>query len=143
MAMKTAGISRNQMLSLVNSFLAHFQNLCNQKQAPTLADVEKYFAKTFQLNSNGKILARSSSDYLNRLNYLRQKYSQFEIIGPLEEPLIADNNHFTVHYELDLQGKDGKKRQVLLLANGIIEDNKVANWIQITHETGMAAHWDA
>ena len=141
MAMAKTSTNRSQSLNLINNFLAGFQNLCNQKNTPTLQDVEKYFSKSFQLNSNGVVLCRSSQDYLKRLNHLREKYSHFDLIGPLEEPIVSDN-HFSVHYELGLQGRDGKRRQVMLFANGIIEDNKVANWIQVTHEKS-ANQWDA
>ena len=137
---KTATLNRNHMLTFVNNFLANFQNLCNQKNNPTLQEVEKFFTKSFQLNSNGVVLVRSSKEYLDRLHHLRDKYSYFDIVGPLEEPLISDN-HFCVHYELDLQAKDGKKRQVFLIATGIIEDNKMANWIQVTHEKS-SNQWD-
>jgi hypothetical protein len=141
MAMAKTASNRSQTLNLINNLLASLQNLCNQKNNPTIQELEKFFAKSFQLNSNGIVQCRSSQDYLKRLYHLREKYSHFDIVGPLEEPLICDNQ-FCVHYELGLQGKDGKKRQVLLFATGIFEDNKIANWIQITHEKS-ANQWDS
>jgi hypothetical protein len=138
---KTLAMNKNQMLAFVNSFLAYLQNLCNQDNNPTVHDLEKHFSKNFQLSSNGKILTRSINDYPARLNHLRQKYSHFDIVGPLEEPLIADNA-FTVHYELDLQGRDRQSHQVYIMATATIEDNKIAQWIQVTHEKGTGL-WDA
>jgi hypothetical protein len=139
MATKLA-FSKNEVLNLVNSFFSIFEKICNAEKSPTSSDLEKILARNFNLNSNGLTLCKSLSDYLKRITNLRSKYSHFDITGPMEAPIVADNQ-VALHYEIDLKGRDGKARQVYIMATATIQDGKIANWIQVTHEKGFK-RWD-
>jgi len=132
--------SKSETLNLVNSFFGTFEKICNGDKEPTTRDLERTLSRNFNMNSNGQYLCRSLNDYLKRIANLRSKYSHFDITGPLEAPIVADNQ-VTVHYELDLKGRDGKDRQVYIMAIGTIYDGKIASWIQVTHEKGFQ-YWD-
>jgi hypothetical protein len=137
---KVAGISKNQILALLNDFLQQFQNWCNLPNEPTAADLEKVLSRNFQISSNGEIRSKNLTDYLNRLNKLRKKYSHFEITGPLEEPLIFEDKVF-LHYEVELQERSGQKKQIYIMALGTLENNKFSKWMQVSHEKS-ATEWD-
>lgn len=138
---KTEGLQKRQTLTLLNDFLHQFQNLCNQPETPIAADLAKFLAANFKLFSNGEVLCKDLESYLERITTLRSKYAHFDIVGPLQEPLFCEDNKILVQYELDLRTRDAKQERVYIMAVATLEDGKVTQWEQTTHEKGQK-HWD-
>jgi hypothetical protein len=137
-----AAIDKREAITKLTSFFQIFQAACNQQGPINASTLEPYLSKNFQLTSNDRIAARSLSDYLNRLARFQKKFSHVEVAGPAAEPLISGNK-IAIQYTMDLTYRDGKKSEVLVMALGTIEDNKIANWTQVTHEKGSSPQWDA
>lgn len=138
---KTAPMNKAQAQAWIKNFLQHFQNLFNQKNMPTVADLEKIVTPNFHFTSNEEIMTRSAADYLNRLIKLRKKYSHFELKGPLEEP-VANENRLAFNYILNLRSPNGQNVEVIIMTIVTLEDNKIAKWSQLTHEK-HPNQWDA
>lgn len=138
---KTVTLNKTQTLSAINDFLSLTQKWCNQSNAPSMSDLESALTRNFQISSNGNVVGRSVSDYMNRITRFRQKYSHFDIIGPLEEPLVADNK-VALQYEVELTARDGKKSRVNIMALATLEGNKMAQWTQVAHEQD-SSRWDS
>jgi hypothetical protein len=141
MTTKSVAFSKEEMLDLVNNFFGIFERICNQDKAPSPSDLDRLLTRNFTMNSNGQTQCRSLTDYLKRLVNLRSKYTHFDIAGPLEAPIISDNQ-IALHYEMDLKGRDGEDRQVYIMATATLQDGKISNWIQVTHEKNFHK-WDA
>ncbi|MDP1879696.1 MAG: hypothetical protein Q8K60_01990 [Parachlamydiaceae bacterium] len=132
---KTAAHNKTQVLNLINNFIGEFQNWCNQRNAPEFADFEKYLTKQFQISSNGNVIGKDLHDYTLRVKKFREEYSHFEITM-LEEPLICENK-VVLTYEVDLRlNPNQDKREVYVMAIVNLEDNKISNWKQVTHDKG-------
>lgn len=139
---KTMPLNKAQALSFLNELLSNLSNWCNQENpAPRINDLEKFLAKNFELVSNDVSLVKGIDKYLQRLEHLRSKYETFEIIGPLEEPLLCDNK-IICYYDLNLGFADGETRDVCIMAIATIENNKVTRWVQVTHDKDNEEHWD-
>jgi hypothetical protein len=140
MAMTTKTLDKTQAIHVIYEFFKHFQKCINQSIEPNLAELEQYITKNFQITSSGHPVAKSSADYLKRLQNFQKKHSKWEISKPLEEPLVQDNR-ITLFYKVNLTSKTGEKKEVYIMAIGTIEDNKIRSWNQVAHEQGTGS-WD-
>ncbi len=138
---KTPSVNKNQALTILSDFLAQTQKWCNQPNAPATSDLETYLVRNFQFSSNGEVVGRSLSDYLNRITRFRQKYSHFDIVGPFEEPVVTDNK-VALQYEVELTAHDGQTSHVYIMAFATLEGNKVSKWVQVASEQGSSL-WDS
>ncbi len=130
---KHAGHGHQQVFGVLNDFLHHFQQWCNQPKAPLAAELEKFLAHNFHLSSNNKTLCKSLTDYVQRIHHLRKEYAHFEVIGPLAEPLVCEDNKIVINYELALRTHQGQKRRFCIMAIASYVDNKFVSWQQVTH----------
>lgn len=139
---KEAALDKNQATAFFNNFLKNFSNMCNRPNAPTVSDLEKFFTKNLQLTSNRKQITKSVSDYLNRITNLHKKYSHFEVSNLLEEPIISGNK-VAVTYDLTMTPRSGGSKVIVnIAAFATIEDNKIAQWVQVVNEKG-SSKWDS
>lgn len=104
-------------------------------------EVEKYLSKSFTIYSNGEQLGKNIEDYKKRMHLFKEKYSEFKISDPIEEPILS-GNQVIIHYKIDLKTKQGEKRQVQIMAMGTLgKDQKIERWIQVAGDTHQA-NWD-
>lgn len=140
-ATKTAPVSKEEALSVIYDFFKHFQTWISTGKAPAQAELERYLSPQFAITSNGHLTSRTAADYLSRVKHLQEKYSRFEISKPLQEP-IHNGNEIAVYYRVDLTQKNGgASKQVYILALGKIEDHRISQWTQVTHQHGTG-DWD-
>lgn len=139
-ATKTKPLNKGVFLALVNDFFEQFQNCCNRPNPPTGKELDKVLTSDFQLISNERVVVKNLQDYLKRIKMFRDKYEHFDIIGPLEEPIIADNK-IALQYEIKLTDRDGREQIVCIIAFATIQDQKISRWQQVTHEKGIGT-WD-
>lgn len=132
-ATKSKLAGNQQILAFFNDFLHHFVQWCNDPRAPVAADLEKFLARNFALNTNNKIVCKSLVDYVQRISGFRKAYSHVEIVGPLQEPLVCEGNKIVLNYELDLRSHQGEKSRFYVMAIATLADDKIASWQQISH----------
>lgn len=121
----------NQVLSVINTFFEVFQKWCNQPNNPTPADLDKFLSPHFELISNGEVMVSGLSNYLERIKKIRSKCAHVDLIGPLEPVVFEDR--VVLQYELDMRTHDGQPQQVFVMAVATVVDNKISQWIQVTH----------
>lgn len=137
---KTKTLNKSTYLTLINDFFAAFQECCNRPEAPKGKELVNYLNSDFQLISNERTEVKNLQDYYKRIELFRNRYEHFDIIGPLEEPLIGDNK-VVLQYEISLEGRDGEAQIVCIMAIATFKDNKISRWQQVTHEKGRGT-WD-
>ena len=139
--MVTKILDKSKILNVVNDFFKHFQIWCGRTPvSPTPHEIEHYLAKNLQMFNNGQLVARSATNYLDRLQRFQKKYSGFKISQPLEEPLIY-GNQVAIYYTIDLTARDGEHAQVYVMALLTFEDDKISRWVEVTHEKNTG-NWD-
>lgn len=141
MVTRAVHLSKEQALTLINDFFAQFPIWCNQDKAPTVADLEQFLAHNFQISCNDRVIAKNTTEYLKRVKNMREKFSNFELIGPLEEPLVHDNK-LVCQYDLNVHANDGIKVEVCFMAIATIEGNKIVRWQEVSHEKHTGKYWD-
>lgn len=134
MALTKASPECTQAISLTKDFLNKFQTWIKQSNLPTEADLKHFLNSSFQISSNGQLLAKSIPDYIERIENLRKKYNEFKI-SIIDEPLYADNR-VAIQYRLDLKSKDGHASQIYIMAFADVHDGKFSRWNEIAHEKG-------
>lgn len=138
----TKSFDKTKILNVVYDFFKQFQVWCGPSaHTPSVNELEKYLSKNLQMFNNGQLVARSSANYLDRLQKFQKKYPKFQISKPIEEPLICDNQG-VIYYQIDLTAQNGQHKQVYVMGLFTIEDDKISRWVEVTHEKG-AGNWDA
>lgn len=132
---KATLLNKSQALNTIHELFKHFTHWISQSKDPTLNEIGKIFTSDFQLFSNGLLVTKNLSDHLQRLLKLRKNYSSIEIEGPFEE-LMSDDGQLVIYYALNLTSHVGEKRQLDIMAIATLEDNKLKQWKQVTHERG-------
>ena len=125
-------LNKNQALAKINGFMDAFQTWCSNPESPTIQDLEKFLTTNFQLFSNGELKYRDLNEYLVRINGLRDKYSQLEVNGPFDEPLLADNQA-VICYDINLFSEEDGEVHLCTMAIVTFQGDKIAKWVQVTH----------
>jgi hypothetical protein len=133
-------VKKTPQVQAIYNFFNFFEKWIAQPKAEIGNEVDKYLNKSFTFFSNGQQMAKSCEDYKQRMNIFKEKYSEFKISEPIEEPVISGNQAI-IHYKIDLKTHKGDKRQVQIMAMGTIENNKISRWIQVVGEGGPHS-WD-
>lgn len=133
-------VKKPQAVQVVYDFFHYFEKWLNQPKAEIGPELEHHLAKSFTIFSNGKPVAKSADEYKKRMLLFKEKYSQFKISEPLEEPIVTGNQAI-IHYRVDLKTHKGEKKHVQIMAMAKIEDNKIARWIQVASEQDNEG-WD-
>lgn len=136
MAMKTA-LNKAETNTLINNFFKQFQVCLNQPGTNISHSLEKLLSSDFQLTTNGHHVCKNFSDYLHKLEKLHKKISHLSIQGPIEDPILGDNQ-IALQYEVHFTPHSGAKKIMFVMAQATIEDHKIARWSQVSHEKGMA-----
>ncbi len=139
MALKTE-LDKSLALEIIYGFFKEFQGWVSHAKKLSVADLEHYLAKNFHFSSNGKVIANSAAEYLDRCQKFQKKYEQFVPSKPLEEPLIH-YNQIAFHYKIDLTTHQKQQKQVYIATIATIEERKILLWNQIAHEKG-SGDWD-
>lgn len=135
------GLDKRKILSIIYDFFNQFKTWCGRSPVtPSMEELEKYLSRNLQMFNNGQLVVKSSANYLDRLKKFQKKYSNFQISEPIEEPTVYDNQA-VLYYKLDLTTHDGQHKQVYIMGQLTIEDNKISRWIEVTNEKG-AENWD-
>lgn len=137
-----AGIDKQQTMKFLSHFFETFQKCCNQQGSVNASVLEPFLAKNFTLTANDFVASRSLSDYMNRIAQFQKKFSHVEVSGPTPDFCVFGNK-FCVQYTIDFTLRNGHKNEVLVMALGTMEDNKISSWKQITHEKGSGLHWES
>ena len=138
-AVKTS-LDKAEAQTLIYEFFKKFQNWLAQSKIPSVADLEQYLSKNFQISSNGQLVSKSPADYISRFQKFQKKYARYEISRPLEEILVSGNK-CTLFYKVDLITHQGQRKTVFIMALINIEDHKITNWTQVANEIGTG-DWD-
>lgn len=134
-------LDKNKTLNIIYDFFKQFKTWCSRSPAtPSVEELEKYLSRNLQMFNNGQLVVKGSANYLDRLKKFQKKYSNFQISEPIEEPTVCDNQA-VLYYKLDLTTHDGQHKQVYIMGQLTIEDNKISRWIEVTSEKG-AGNWD-
>lgn len=124
----------------IYNYFHFFEKWISQKT--TINEVDNFLSKSFTFFSNGLQEAKNLDDYKKRMLFFQEKYAEFKISEPLEEPIVT-GNQVIIHYRIDLKTHQGEKRSVQIMAMGTIEHDKITRWIQVAGETHHHANrWD-
>lgn len=135
-------LEKTKIPSVVSDFFKQFSKWYGTSATtPTSTELAKYIADDLQVSNNGKLIAGSASEYLERIKKLQRNYTKFQISEALEEPLVS-GNRAAIYYKLDLTTRTGQHKQVYVLGLVTIEDNKISQWVEVTSEKD-ATTWDA
>lgn len=127
-------LEKTKSLHVVSEFFKQFSKWCAPGAAAvTLNDLEKYISKDLQLFNNGKNVAKSSANYLERVQKFQKKYTKFQVSEPLEEPLINENRA-SIYYKVDLTTHSGQHKQLFILGLLTLENDKISRWIEVSNE---------
>lgn len=139
--MTTKMLDKTKTLNVVYDFFKQFKSWCGTSHTtPSAQELEKYLSKDLQMFNNGQLVVKGAGNYLDRLQKLQKKYSNFKISEPLEEPLLS-GNQATLYYRLDLTTHNGQHKQVYIMGLFTVEEEKITRWIEVTHEKDTAS-WD-
>lgn len=128
---KHAVVEKSQNVEVVESFLKAFCTCLDKaKSAPKEADLDKYLAKNFQIRRNGHFQAKSASEYLARLNTLRETYSGCAI-APAQT--VGADNKVAVQFNA-VFAEGSEKTEYLIIAIATFENGKMAHWEEIAHK---------
>jgi hypothetical protein len=133
-------IDKGQITTVVEAFLEEFERWFAMPNGPTVADVEKCLAKDLKARSNGELILKNSSQYVDRVNLLRSRYSAVRISHLLGDVHVW-NHSGVVQYIVNFTGKDGKPTELYFMVIVTLEDGKIVQWEQVTHERGLR-RWD-
>lgn len=136
MALIKTELNKNQVVNKINSFIEAFQTWCNNPEGPTTQNLEKFLTPNFQLFSDGELKYRDLKEYLQRLNGFREKYSQVEINGPFDEPLVIDNQA-VITYEMVRFSEEEGEVHLYTMAIVTLQGEKISKWVQVTHYKDM------
>lgn len=125
--------STKQHLNLLNDFFENFQNWCKPQKNPSIAELAKCLSSDFEISINGKVLCHNLQEYLERINSIKRKFTNFEITGPVEEPLFAEDNKIIVKFEVSLHTPEAGRHTFYKMAIGTIEDDKFVRWEEVSH----------
>lgn len=132
---------KHHQVEVVYNFFHYFEKWLSQPKADIGPELDKHLAKTFTIFSNGQQVAKNEEEYKKRMLLFKEKYSEFKISQPIEEPIISGNQAI-IHYKVDLKTHKGEKKQVQIMAMATIADDKIARWIQVASEAGGSQSWD-
>lgn len=138
---KTAALDKTKVTSILNNLLKQFQQLCNRPNQPSESDLEEFLASDFQLTNNGKLASKSLADHMNRIMKFQKKFSKIEVTSLLEEPIVSGNKA-AFRYNCNLTPRNGQKLMVNFMVMATFEDNKIAQWLQVSHQQNTG-DWDA
>lgn len=132
-------LERTKGLHVVSEFFKQFSKWCAPGAAAvTLNDLEKYISKDLQMYNNGKQVARSSANYLERVQKFQKKYTKFQVSEPIEEPLVNENRA-SIYYKVDLTTQNGQHKQVFILGMFTLENDKISHWVEVSNEKDASA----
>lgn len=132
-------LERTKGLHVVSEFFKQFSKWCTPGAAAvTLNDLEKYISKDLQMYNNGKQVARSSANYLERVQKFQKKYAKFQVSEPIEEPLVNENRA-SIYYKVDLTTQNGQHKQVFILGMFTLENDKISHWVEVSNEKDASA----
>lgn len=133
-------VKQEKQVESIYNFFHFFEKWISQPSKEISSELDKYLTKSFSFFSNGEQLAKSEVDYKKRMLFFKEKYAEFKISKPLEEPIIS-GNQVIIHYAIDLKTHSGEKRQVQIMAMATLEGEKINRWIQVAGE-GHHKGWD-
>jgi hypothetical protein len=136
---KATGLDKAQAVAIVEGFLEEFERWFDLPNGPVLSDIEKVLSKNVKMRSNGELLIRSSEDYLKRVNLLRQRYAGVRISHVLGDTPVW-NHSAVVQYTVTFTGHNGKETELYFMGVVTVEDGKIRDWMQVTHQKGI--RWD-
>lgn len=131
---KEHALDKKKGTEIMDSFLAQFQNCCNQKRPPNATDFERHLSHNFQNSCNGKLVGKNLQDFLNRVQGLQKRYSHVEIAS--RQDCLISGNKAIVQYDIDLTSHSGNRTQLNIIAIATIEDHLITQWSQVAHDKG-------
>lgn len=134
-------LDRTEATNILKGFLDVFQHFCNESKLPLATEFDRYLSRNIQVTSNGRLIARNLTEYLNRFERFEKRYSHCEVTVFKEDTLVFDQ-HIVCHYKAELNSKNGQKVQLYMMAIATIEDHKIVTWKQVVHERG-SEKWEA
>lgn len=132
-------VTKTSQVQSIYNFFHYFEKWISQPKTD-INEVDKFLTKSFCLFSNGKQECKNLDDYKKRMQFFKERYCEFKISEPLEEPIVTGNQAI-VHYCINLKTHDGEKRSVQIMAMGTLENEKISRWIQVVGETHKGS-WD-
>ncbi len=133
-------VKKEKQVQIIYNFFHYFEKWISQPSKEIGNELDKFVTKNFTFFTNGEQLSKSEEDYKKRMLFFKEKYAEFKISEPVEEPIIS-GNQVIIHYHIDLKTHKGEKRQVQIMAMGTIADDKISRWIQVAGE-GHHTGWD-
>lgn len=130
---KEATLEKSQSTEIVEKFLQVFSKACDATaSAPTAATLEQCIAKSFTIKRNGHVTAKNASEYLATIVKIRENYTSCKIAS-VGAP-FASNSKVVVQFTAHFSGKQGKKKEFLIMACATVENGKITAWEEVAHE---------
>jgi len=131
-ATKLQELNKQHALQTINSFLDEFKKCCNQKQQANPSHFENFLDRNFQNICNGKIIGKTSQDFLKRIQDLQKKYSRIEF-EHLRDCLISGDKAI-IEYDSNQTLQNGEKAVFHIIAIATFTDDRLTHWSQVSHD---------
>lgn len=128
-------VDRKQAEQLLNDLIKQFNTFGTSSTTPSQHDLEKYFTNNLVVVNNEKTLIHNINDLITQIRGFQNEFSNASYTKQ-QDSFLVDGNKLSVHYNIDLTTKGGKKTQFQASANFTIEGGKIAKIEQIIHEKG-------